>query len=194
MDRKLHSTIFNGVLLSTGLEEGCKNCAVSVECFWCGIDFALVIHNICRNCPRMVFDGVLVLGEGCKNCVFCGRIFVVFNLQLQFAFLRGCAVGCARAVRKVGYFRPVFPDGQGDSGDYRVPIHRITEILTQSKDSDNELKQSILHTANGRLLSEPAVFALWTYASPVDICFSRVVAGKLIYHWVLCARCAETPP
>ena len=40
---------------------------------------------------------------------------------------------CARAVRQVGYFAPVFPDGQGDRGNYCVPVHRTTQILTQSK-------------------------------------------------------------
>ena len=39
--------------------------------------------------------------------------------------------------------------------------------ITQSKDSDNELKQSMFHAENARLLSESTVVALWTYARPV---------------------------
>ena len=39
----------------------------------------------------------------------------------------------ARAVWKLGYFGPVFPDGQGDCSSYCVPIHRTAQILTQSK-------------------------------------------------------------
>ena len=45
---------------------------------------------------------------------------------------RGRTVCCARAVRKVGYFGPVFPDGQGDRGNYCVPMRRTAQILTQS--------------------------------------------------------------
>ena len=69
---------------------------------------------------------------------------------------------CARAVQKVGYFGPIFPDGQGDHSNYCVAIHRTTQILTQSNNSDNELKQTIFPTKNARLLSKSAVFALWT--------------------------------
>ena len=35
--------------------------------------------------------------------------------------VRGCTVRCARAVRKVGYFGPIFPDGAGDRSNYCVP-------------------------------------------------------------------------
>ena len=35
---------------------------------------------------------------------------------------------CARAVQKAGHFRPIFPDGQGDRGNYCVPIHRTAQI------------------------------------------------------------------
>ena len=31
---------------------------------------------------------------------------------------------CACAVRKVGYFGPTSPDGQGDRGDYHVPVQQ----------------------------------------------------------------------
>ena len=68
---------------------------------------------------------------------------------------------------KVGNFRPVFPYGQGDCSTFCVPIPRTAQILTMSKNSDNELKQTMFHTENARLLSESAVSALWTYASPV---------------------------
>ena len=39
------------------------------------------------------------------------------------------------------------------------------QIITQSKKSDNEVKQTMFHSENAGLLS--AVFALRTYASPV---------------------------
>ena len=44
------------------------------------------------------------------------------------------------AVRKVGWFGPVFPDGQGGRGNYCVPIHRTAQILTQPKNSHNDFK------------------------------------------------------
>ena len=65
----------------------------------------------------------------------------------------------AFAVRKVGYFGPVFPDGPGDQYTYRVPIHRAAGILTQSKDSDKEVKQTIFSNPNARLLSMGSVSA-----------------------------------
>ena len=49
----------------------------------------------------------------------------------------GCTVRCARAVRKVGYFGPVSPDGEGDCGHYCVPMHRTAQILTQSKNPES---------------------------------------------------------
>ena len=69
-------------------------------------------------------------------------------------------------MRKVGYFGPIFPDGQGDRKNYCVPMHRTAQILTEYKSVD----KAMFHTENARLLSESAVFALWTYAS-------RVVGG-----------------
>ena len=53
-----------------------------------------------------------------------------------------------------------FPDGPGRRGDYCVPGHRTAHIPTQSKTSDNESKQAMLHTANTILLSEGAHRAL----------------------------------
>ena len=75
---------------------------------------------------------------------------------------------CAHTVRKIGYFRPTGPaDGQGNRGNYCVPRHRAAQILTQSKNSDNELKQTTFPTENARLLPKSAVFALWAYTSMV---------------------------
>ena len=79
----------------------------------------------------------------------------------------GGTVRCARAVRKLGYFGRVFPNGRGDRNIYCVPMTRTTQILTQSKNSDNELKETVFHTENARLLSKSAVFALRTYGSLV---------------------------
>ena len=42
-------------------------------------------------------------------------------------------------MRKLGHFGPVFPDGQGDRGNYCVPIHGTAQMPTQSKNSDDEL-------------------------------------------------------
>ena len=69
---------------------------------------------------------------------------------------------CARAVRKVGYFGFISPDGQGDRSNYRVPIQGNTQTLTQSKTSDNELKRTMFLTKNASVLSKSAVFAPWT--------------------------------
>ena len=89
------------------------------------------------------------------------------------SWIGGPALSCAppfgdapSAVCKVGYSRPVFPDSQGDHGNYCVPRHKTAQILTQSKNSDNDLNQPMFHTENARLLSESAFFPLWTCASP----------------------------
>ena len=46
------------------------------------------------------------------------------NYQQLF---RGCTVRCARAVRKVGYFGPIFPDGRGDTV---MTVFLYTELLS----------------------------------------------------------------
>ena len=58
-----------------------------------------------------------------------------------YRVLRERTVCCACTLRKVGYCRPIFPDGPGDRSNYCVPIHGSSQILTQPKNSDNELKQ-----------------------------------------------------
>ena len=75
----------------------------------------------------------------------------------------GRTMCCARAVRRVGYFGPVPPGGQGDRNNYCAPIHRTAQILTQSKNSD----KVVFHTENAGLMSKSAVFALRMYASRV---------------------------
>ena len=100
---------------------------------------------------------------------------------------------CACAVRNVGYFGPVFPDGQVDCGDYCVPTHRTAQVLTPSQKSDNELKQTIFHTESAKLLFESAVFASWTYATPVVGGFQGG-HRKVTYNCALCTHCAELPP
>ena len=64
---------------------------------------------------------------------------------------------CAHAVRRVGYFGPVSPDGQSDRSHYSVPTRRTAQILTQSKNSDDESKQTMFCTANAGSLSQSAV-------------------------------------
>ena len=49
-----------------------------------------------------------------------------------------CAL-CPRC-SKSRLFWTRFPDGQRDCDNYCVPKRRTTQILTQSKNSDNELK------------------------------------------------------
>ena len=41
--------------------------------------------------------------------------------------------GAPCAVRKVGYFGPLFPRGQGGRTNYYIPMHGTTQIPTQSK-------------------------------------------------------------
>ena len=84
---------------------------------------------------------------------------------------------------------PFSPDGQGDRSNYRVPIHRTAQILTQSKNSD----KAVFHAENATLLSKSAVFALRTHAS-------RVVGGLQGGHGkpnllmgAVPARCRNAP-
>ena len=77
---------------------------------------------------------------------------------------RGRTVRCARAVRKVGYFGPVSPNGQGDRGNCCVRRHMTTQISYSVQTlSDIQVKQITFRTENARLLSESAGFALWTW-------------------------------
>ena len=69
---------------------------------------------------------------------------------------------CARAVRKVGYFGPVSPDGQRDRSTYCVPIRRTAQMPTQSKTQIMSSNKPYFPTTNARLLSKSAVCALWT--------------------------------
>ena len=104
---------------------------------------------------------------------------------------------CARAVRKVGYFGPVFPDGQGDCGNHCVPMHRTAQILTQSKNSHNELTQTIFRTKNARLLSVVYLHLLFLPCGrmlPLLWVVFMVDTGQLSHSWALCLRCAEPPP
>ena len=63
----------------------------------------------------------------------------------------GRIVRCAPAVRKVGYFGPVFPGGQGGTVTIVFPT---TQILTHSKNSDSELKHTVFPTKNARWQSK----------------------------------------
>ena len=108
----------------------------------------------------------------------------------------GRTVRCACAVRKVGYFGPVFPDGQGDRSNDCVPMHGTAQILTQSKNSDDELNKldfplkmpdcglNLLLLPSGRSL--PGSWVVF-----------RVATGTLRDSWVPrapCPRCAAPPP
>ena len=139
-------------------------------------------------CPRFVFCLPAPFLSSCVSLLAAHGLVIVVSLpsrdRVQWAG-RGRTVHCARAVKKVGFLcpdkwpkcrprgqictkstnhsRPIFPDGQGDRGNYCVPMRRTAPILTQSKNSDNELKQTMFHTENASLLSESAVFVLWRW-------------------------------
>ena len=87
------------------------------------------------------------------------------NIRYHLGGRRAVEGGAPRAVRQVGYFEPVFPDGQGDCVTTVSPYTGLLRFLvyTQSKNSDDELKQTMFHMENARLLSESAVFAMCTY-------------------------------
>ena len=59
-----------------------------------------------------------------KDAHVCARL-----LSLSWGVHRALFARCARAVRKVGYFRPIFPDGQGDTGLLRFLFSPKTRIL-----------------------------------------------------------------
>ena len=85
----------------------------------------------------------------------------------------GCLWGrttrCARAVQTIGHFGPGLPSGQGARNNYRVPIRRTAQILTQSNTPENEAKQTMADTEDARMLSVFSLnlLVLWVCASPV---------------------------
>ena len=56
----------------------------------------------------------------------------------------------------------VFPPMAKVTAVTTVFPRRTAQILTQSKNSDNESTQTLFHTENAKSLSESAVFATWT--------------------------------
>ena len=115
----------------------------------------------------------------------------VFGCQLLQLAHMACVLGrrtvrCARAVRKAGYLGP---KGRGTV----LPYNRTAQILTQSKDADNELNQTFFPTNNARSPSTSAAFAPGTQPPRWWGVF-RVATGTLLYCWALCPRCAEPPP
>ena len=105
----------------------------------------------------------------------------------------GCTMHCARAVSTVGSFGPIFPDGQGDCIHYCVPIHRTTQVLTQYKNSDNELKQMVLPTKMPDWCANLLVLPCGR-SSPGGGWFSGGSRESLFTVGPLCARCAEALP
>ena len=67
------------------------------------------------------------------------------------------------ALCKSRLFWTHFPQWPSDRSDPCDTMHGTTQILTQSRNSGNELKQTIFPTNNARLLSRSAVVALWTW-------------------------------
>ena len=85
---------------------------------------------------------------------------------------RALCLRCAHAM-KSRLFGSVSPDGQGDRDTDRVPRNRAARMLTQSKHSENELKQTIFPTKNARLLFKSAVL-------PPGLL--SISLGQLIFH------------
>ena len=77
------------------------------------------------------------------------------------------------------------------------PRHRTAQILSESKTSEKESKQTAFHTANARMVSFFCVNLLFLPSGrmlPQWWVVFRVVKGTLPYHWALCPRCAGTAP
>ena len=88
------------------------------------------------------------------------------------------------------------PDGQGDRGNHCVPTHRTAQILIQSKNSDNEVKQTMFHTENARILSTicpTLLFLPWTYASPSVVIFQGGHGKTTLLLGAVRALCKNTP-
>ena len=91
---------------------------------------------------------------------------------------------CACAVHKIGYFRPVFPDGQGDRGHHCVPMHSTAQIMSQNKGYFAlKIPSCCLNV----------LFLPCGHMAPRWWMVFRVETGKLTHYWALCPRCAETP-
>ena len=85
---------------------------------------------------------VCARGRGCVSTFECPPFCPERPAVTSQGAHRALCPRCARIVRQVGYFGPVFPDGRCDRSNYCVPRHRTAQILTQSKNSDNELKRN----------------------------------------------------
>ena len=102
----------------------------------------------------------------------------------HYLYLHRQGAHCTRAVREVGYLRPVSPHGQGNRSNNRVPVGRTAQILTQSPRI--MIKPTFVsHEKCVHLLLLPC-----ERSSPGGGVF-RVVTGMLMYCWALCPRCAR---
>ena len=70
-------------------------------------------------------------------------------------------------------------------------MRRTARTPTQSKNWDNEWKQSAFHTDDAGLLSNSAVAASRPHASPGGGWFAGVVTGELTDQRTLCPCCAR---
>ena len=80
--------------------------------------------------------------DRCMRCGYLSTQTIVAcagsGLSVHMSALPGRSVCCARAVRKVGYFVPTRPAGQGDRSNFCVPMRRTAQIPSQSQNSDHE--------------------------------------------------------
>ena len=100
-------------------------------------------------------------------CVLHGHVQTVSSPSLDMGL-----GGAPCAVRKVRNFGPIFPDGQRDRGHHCGPIHRTAPDSYSVQKHGNEMKQTMFHTENARMLSIfylslLLVLPVWTCASPV---------------------------
>ena len=130
---------------------------------------------------RFAIDGGVVFQKATPAMGHGGDILTVHQGE--------CTVRCARAVRKVGSFGPVSPDGQGDRNNYCVLAHRTAQILTQSKNLD----KAMFHTENAGLLSKSAVFALQTHPSLVVGGLQSGHGKPNLLLGAVCALCRNNP-
>ena len=72
----------------------------------------------------------------------------------------GGALCAVPALSAKSILDPFSPDGQGDRGNYCVPIRGTDQ--TQFKNSDYESKRTVFPTTNAGSLFKSAVFAPWT--------------------------------
>ena len=92
---------------------------------------------------------------------------------------------CLRCAKSTPFWTRFPPNGQGDGGNHRVPIHGTAPDSCSVHNSHNAFKQTVFHTENARMLS---VFYLNLLCLPCECMLPwwyvvfRVVTGKLAFY------------